>query len=154
MSFVSTPRRNRHGVSFLMAVFFRLTWQLRLSENKNFWIGTGKYPQRLLSSGNLSELKIRSSFISVILAISGGADDAADDAAEDCWRGSSSSPAAAATAATAPGASLSFSLTLISSCCFISHSCLRAVWDGLSHCPKQHGTHNPFGCASFFRNPG
>ena len=35
-----------------------------------------------------------------------------------------------------------------------SHSWRRAVCDGLSHCAKQHGTHNPLGCASFFKNPG
>ena len=29
--------------------------------------------------------------------------------------------------------------------CLDSHSCRREVCDGLSHCAKQHGTHNPFG---------
>ena len=141
-------------MSFFIAVFLRLTWQFRLSENRNFWTWSGKYPQRLFSSGNLSELKMRSSFISLILTGSTGAGGRAGAGAA---MGDSPSDTGAAVSAAAVSAAAAADYVVSvrkASCCFVSHSCRLDVWDGLSHWAKQHGTHNPFGCASFFKNPG
>ena len=62
--------------------------------------------------------------------------------------------AAAAGVAAAGVAAAAAVCVFIDSNCFDSHSCRLAVCDGLSHCAKQQGTHNPFGCASFFKKPG